>query len=138
MGFKQSELNPPGVISTITPAAKDVRVKAFQIARTDTTQKTKAWLPANASILNVSVRRSVTSDGETASVSVGYGSTTNNLINALSVKTAGLTFGTLDTVIAQPEGNQPGEDIKITAVYTETGTASTTGGPFVVMIQYVN
>lgn len=138
MGFKQSELNPPGVISTITPAAKDVRVKAFQIARTDTTQVTKAWLPANASILNVSVRRSVTSDGETASVSVGYGSTTNNLINALSVKTAGLTFGTLDTVIAQPEGNQPGEDIKITAVYTETGTASTTGGPFVVMIQYVN
>lgn len=138
MGFKQSELNPPGVISTITPAAKDVRVKAFQIARTDTTQTTKAWLPANASILNVSVRRSVTSDGETASVSVGYGSTTNNLINALSVKTAGLTFGTLDTVIAQPEGNQPGEDIKITAVYTETGTASTTGGPFVVMIQYVN
>lgn len=138
MGFKQSELNPPGVISTITPAAKDVRVKAFQIARTDTTQTTKAWLPANASILNVSVRRSVTSDGETASVSVGYGSTTNNLINDLSVKTAGLTFGTLDTVIAQPEGNQPGEDIKITAVYTETGTASTTGGPFVVMIQYVN
>lgn len=138
MGFKQSELNPPGVISTITPAAKDVRVKAFQIARTDTTQTTKAWLPANASILNVSVRRSVTSDGETASVSVGYGSTTNNLINALTVKTAGLTFGTLDTVIAQPEGNQPGEDIKITAVYTETGTASTTGGPFVVMIQYVN
>lgn len=138
MGFKQSELNPPGVISTITPAAKDVRVKAFQIARTDTTQSTKAWLPANSSILNVSVRRSVTSDGETASVSVGYGSTTNNLINALTVKTAGLTFGTLDTVIAQPEGNQPGEDIKITAVYTETGTASTTGGPFVVMIQYVN
>jgi hypothetical protein len=138
MGFKQSELNPPGVVSTITPAAKDVRVKAFQIARTDTTQVTKAWLPANSSILNVSVRRSVTSDGETASVSVGYGSTTNNLINALTVKTAGLTFGTLDTVIAQPEGNQPGEDIKITAVYTETGTASTTGGPFVVMIQYVN
>lgn len=138
MGFKQSELNPPGVISTVTPAAKDVRVKAFQIARTDTTQVTKAWLPANSSILNVSVRRSVTSDGETASVSVGYGSTTNNLINALTVKTAGLTFGTLDTVIAQPESNQPGEDIKITAVYTETGTASTTGGPFVVMIQYVN
>lgn len=138
MGFKQSELNPPGVVSTVTPASKDVRVKAFQIARTDTTQVTKAWLPANSSILNVSVRRSVTSDGETASVSVGYGSTTNNLISALSVKTAGLTFGTLDTVIAQPEGNQPGEDIKITAVYTETGTASTTGGPFVVMIQYVN
>jgi hypothetical protein len=137
MGFKQSELQP-FLASTITPAAKDVRVKAFQIARTDTTQATVAWLPANSSILNVSVRRSVTSDGQTASISVGYGSTTNNLINGLDVKTAGLTFGTLDTVIAQPEGNQPGTDIKITAVYTETGTASTTGGPFVVMIQYVN
>jgi len=138
MGFKQSELAPPGVVSTITPAAKDVRVKAFQIARTNTTQFTAAWLPANSSILNVSVRRSVTSDAQTASISVGYGSTTNNLVNGLDVKTAGLTFGTLDTVLAQPEGNQPGEDIKITAVYTETGTASTTGGPFVVMIQYVN
>jgi hypothetical protein len=138
MGFKVSELSPPGVISTITPAAKDVRVKAFYIERTDTTQETKMWLPANSSILNVSVRRSVTSDGETASISVGYGSTTNNLISGLDVKTAGLSFGTLDTVIAQPEGNQPGEDIKITAVYTETGTASSTGGPWVVMVQYVN
>src|SRR5512139_2288446 len=110
MGFKNSELTPPGVNSTVTPAAKDVRVKAFAIARTDTTQSTKAWLPANSSILNVSVRRSVTSDAQTASISVGYGSTTNNLINGLDVKTAGLTFGTLDTVIAQPEGNQPGED----------------------------
>jgi hypothetical protein len=138
MGFKVSELSPPGVISTITPAAKDVRVKAFYITRSDTTQVTKAWLPANASILNVSVRRSVTSDGQTASVSVGVGSTTNNLISGLDVKTAGLTFGTLDTQIMQPEGNQPGEDIKITAVYTETGTASATGGPWVVAIQYVN
>ena len=138
MGFKVSELDPPGVISTITPAAKDVRVKAFYVDRTDTTGSTKMWLPANSSLLNVSVRRSVTSDGQTASISVGYGSTTNNLISALDVKTAGLAFGTLDTVIAQPEGNQPGDDIKITAVYTETGTASTTGGPWVVMIQYVN
>ena len=138
MGFKQSEVAPPGVISPITPASKDVRVKAFQIARTNTTQFTAAWLPANASILNVSVRRSVTSDGQTASISVGAGSTTNNLINALDVKTAGLAFGTLDTVIAQVEGNQPGTDIPITAVYTETGTTSTTGGPFMVMIQYVN
>jgi hypothetical protein len=138
MGFKVSELDPPGVISTITPAAKDVRVKAFYVDRTDTTSSTKAWLPANSSLLNVSVRRSVTSDGQTASISVGAGSTTNNLINALDVKTAGLSFGTLDTQIAQPEGDQPGSDIKITAVYTETGTASTTGGPWVVMIQYVN
>lgn len=138
MGFKVSELSPPGVVSTVTPAAKDVRVKAFYVARTDTSSTTKAWLPANSSILNVSVRRSVTSDAQTASISVGYGSTTNNLVNGLDVKTAGVTFGTLDTVIAQPEGNQPGDDIKITAVYTETGTASTTGGPFVVMIQYVN
>lgn len=138
MGFKVSELDPPGVISTITPAAKDVRVKAFYVDRTDTTGSTKAWLPANSSILNVSARRTVTSDGQTASISVGYGSTTNNLFNALDVKTAGLAFGTLDTVIAQPEGNQPGDDIKITAVYTETGTASATGGPWVVMIQYVN
>ena len=137
MGFKQSELQPFQA-SVDTPASKDVRVKAFQIARTDTTTFTAAWLPANASILNVSVRRSITSDGQTASISVGAGSTTNNLINGLDVKTAGLTFGTLDTVIAQPEGNQPGTDIKIQAVYTETGTASTTGGPFVVMIQYVN
>jgi len=138
MGFKVSELDPPGVVSTITPAAKDVRVKAFYIKRTDTASSTKAWLPANSTILNVSVRRSVTSDGQTASVSVGVGATTNNLISGLDVKTAGLSFGTLDTQIAQPEGDQPGADIKITAVYTETGTASTTGGPWVVMVQYVN
>jgi len=138
MGFKQSELAPPGPVSTITPAAKDVRVKAFQIARTDTVSGTKAWLPANSSILNVSVRRSVTSDAQTANVSVGVGATTNNLISGLDVKTAGLSFGTLDTRIALPEGDQPGNDISINAVYTETGTASTTGGPFVVMIQYVN
>lgn len=137
MGFKQDQL-APFLISPATPAAKDVRVKAFQITRTDTASVQKASLPANASILNVSVRRTVTSDGQTASISVGAGSTTNNLISGLDVKTAGLTFGTLDTQIAQPEGNQPGTDIPITAVYTETGTASTTGGPWVVMIQYVN
>lgn len=137
MGFKQVEV-APFVISPITPAAKDVRVKAFQIARTDTTSATKCELPANSTILNVSTRRSVTSDGQTASISVGVAGVTNNLISGLDVKTAGLTFGTLDTQIAQVEGNQPGTDVIITAVYTETGTASTTGGPFIVMVQYVN
>lgn len=137
MGFKQSEV-APFIVSPITPAAKDVRVKAFQIARTNTTQFTACELPANASILNVSVRRSVTSDAQTATVSVGVAGVTNNLINGLDVKTAGLTFGTLDTQIAQVEGNQPGSDVIITAIYTETGTASSTGGPFMVMVEYVN
>jgi hypothetical protein len=54
MGFKAVDLTYPGSMgpTPLTPPGKDVLVKAFQIARTDTTAALKAVLPWGASILD--------------------------------------------------------------------------------------
>ena len=128
------------------PPAKDVVVKAFQVARTETAAAVKAMLPWNASVININMV-GVASDAPTsANVSVGTTSTSTEWVNAQDVKTAGGFIQPASTFSAAnlPNLENPGTalntyaDIPVYAKYAETGTsASTTGGPYTVFVYYV-
>lgn len=132
MGFKRSELYPT-TISSITPASKDVRVKAFAVLGSAANTATYAWLPANASVVDATVAVQSTANATNTNISVGLGSTTNALISAQSITVAGLFRGA-GTGFAIEEGNQPGTDQKVTA---QLGGAAATNGVAVVLISYV-
>ena len=142
MGFKSIEISPSSVTPT-TPGAKDVAVKAFRVARTETTAALKTYLPHNASIVDVWIVGNTASDA-TTSASISVGTTTsscNEILNALSVKTsAGMirpttTLGT--GVYTDTESVPPASAPKaIYAKYTSSGAESTTVGPWTVFISY--
>lgn len=138
MGIKAVDLTPFN-ISTISPPAKCVLLKTFQILRTDTTATVKAQLPAAATVVDIQIVGALSNAGTTATVSVGTTSTANEWINAQDVKTAGgkirptTAFGsTLPNLETLPLGS----DIQVYGKYAESGTASSAGGPYYVMIYY--
>jgi len=141
MGFLVSSITPFSPLGPTTniPSSKDVVVKAFKVARTDTASTLKAVLPGDASILNVILYGSVASDSATsASVTITAANNSGTVSSgAYDVKANGATTG-----IVQMSGLpnlQPVPltgDLKITAVYAEVG-ASTTGGDWYVVVTYV-
>lgn len=121
--------------------AKQPLVKSFSLARTDTTAALQLQLPATAKILYFVCNGDTASDAATtAIVSVGTDSTANQYGTA-DVKGSGAKaqvfgtggLGTVDTARSTPIGS----NLPIWAKYAETGTASTTGGPWVVDVFYV-
>lgn len=135
MGFKRIDLYPTaGAVSTISPASKDVRVKAFAVTGAAAATATYAWLPANATLVDATVVVKTACDGTDTSLSVGAAGVTNSVFNALTVTQATISRVSVTTAIANVEGNQPGTDIKIQA---QLGGAASTTGEFVVMLYYV-
>jgi hypothetical protein len=120
-------------LSPITPAAKDVQTNFFQVARTDTVSSLKGAVPADATILNIVRSGSVASNAlTTATVTIMV---TNNLgtvsTKADDVKTSGATTGFVEmSNLPNTEPLPLVGDLTISAVYAETGTASTLGGPW--------
>ncbi|MDE2100080.1 MAG: hypothetical protein KGL39_22690 [Patescibacteria group bacterium] len=107
-------------------------MKSATVARTDTTAKTLFTLPAEASIEDITISGDTASDaGTTATVSVGVTGTSNKFVNAQSVKTAGLAVPA-----AKSMGNVGSSQITVVGIYAETGTASTTGGPWTIRVFY--
>lgn len=141
MGIKQHDLVPPGTISPITPPGKDLYIKAFQVSRTDTVASVKAMLPAAATVIDIWIIGAASNAGTTANVSVGTSATATEWINAQDVKTAGGLIRPTSTVSATNLPNvEPtpwGADISIYAKYAETGTASSAGGPYTVVVMFV-
>ena len=144
MGFKQVDLVYPGASgpTAISPSPKEGSLKIFQLSRTDTTASLKAVLPADASILGFLVYGVASNAGTTATISIGTTSANaNELVNAQDVKTAGGMIIPTSSVnsanMPQIEGYPLGQDIQIYAKYAESGTASSTGGPYKVAIWYV-
>jgi len=142
MGLLATDIVPTAVNgpSAITPAPKEHKLKVIQVARTDTVASTKAILPANFSVYNVYIYRSVASDaGITASVTVNIikdGSTVST--GSYDVKGGGAATAIVQMTnlpLVQPV--PMGGDIIIQAVYAETGGASTTGGPWKIAIDAV-
>lgn len=120
----------------LTPPGRNVQVKTFTIARSETTAAIKAMLPKNAQLMNLYLFAATASNaGTTATVSVGNTSTSNEFVSAQDVKTnAGLirpttTVGGLWTAATA--------DVPVYAKYAETGTASSAGGPWTVAVEYV-
>jgi hypothetical protein len=142
MGIKATDLSPLGSYgpTALTPKAKDIQVKVFNILRTDTTASVKAVLPADASILDFVINGVASNAATTATVSIGSTSAANEYVNAQDVKTAGGTIRPTSTVSTNIPNIEPipnTGDLQIWAKYAETGTASTAGGPYTVMVYYV-
>lgn len=137
MGIKT--LNP-AFLSPITPASKDVVVTAFQVSRTDTASSLKDMLPADASLLYIVREAGVASDAATTAtvtISLVNNSTTLSTF-ADDVKANGATTGFVNmTALPNLEPLPLLGDLKINAVYAETGTASTTGGPWNYIVAFV-
>lgn len=142
MGFRISDITPfsPMGPTTLVPTSKDVVAKAFKVSRSDTASVKKAVLPADASILEVIVYGSTSSDaGTSASVTLTVANNSGTVsTGAVDVKANGAV-----TDFVQMSGLpnlQPGPltgDLNINAVYAETGTASTTGGDWYIVVKYI-
>ena len=125
-----SPLNPPG---------KPVYTKVFQVTRSNTVSTLKAMLPAQASILSIDQKvGAVSNAGTTASVTL---TVTSNAGTLSTGSVNELTAGTSDTLV--PMTNLPNieplplaGDISISAVYAETGTPATLGGPWNFVVTY--
>lgn len=142
MGIKATDLTPLGAYgpTVLTPKAKDVQVKVFNVLRTDTTASVKAVLPADASIIDIIINGAASNAGTTATVSIGSTSAATEYVNGQDVKTAGGTIrptSTLSTNIPNIEPIPNTGDLQLWAKYAETGAASSAGGPYTVMVMYV-
>lgn len=137
MGFKVLDFTPTQ-FSPITPASKEVQVKAFQVSRTDTTAALKMMLPADASILDFTISGVASDAATTAVVSIGSTSTSTEYVASADVKGGG-TFirpTVTGTAVVQTETLPLGSDLPVYAKYAETGTASTVGGPWKVVVYF--
>lgn len=130
----------PSVVTPITPASKEIHVTAFQVARTDTASSVKDMLPADASILYILREGSTASDAATtATVTITVANNGGTVsTKADDVKGSGATTGFVGmTALPNVEPIPLNGDLTISAVYAETGTASTTGGPWNYVVAYV-
>ena len=128
-------------VSLSYPKPREALEKVVKIVRTDTTAFVGAYLPRDAIITGMYVVGHAASDaGTAATIDVGTTATSNELMASYDVKTA-----------ATGEGYNPAgaaavgtafmakltADTAVYAKYTESGTASTAGGPWFVKIEYV-
>lgn len=124
------------VVSTITPKARAGLVKYVTVARTDTTAFAAVGLPKGAYITGVYVLGSAASNAATTgTVTAGFTAGGTELVNAFNVKTNGVGYHVAGATTSVA-GTQLTTDKTVYAVYAETGTASTTGGPWTIKVEY--
>lgn len=144
MGFKKTDVNVLSATgpTVLIPTSKSTDAKLFSVSRTDTTSTVKCVLAADSSIIGVKFFGSTDSDaGTTASVTITVSNNTGTVsTGSVDVKANGATTAevqmtnlpNLEDVPAFMNG-----DLVISATYAETGTASTTGGPWFVLVEFV-
>lgn len=142
MGFKAIDITPIASYgpTATTPPNKDVVVKVFAVNRTDTTASVKCVLPADSTIIDMRVFSAAASDAATTAViSVGITGNNTKYLDTVDVKTGAgkIAITTKAANLMNLENIPLGADIAINAIYAETGTASTVGGPFYVTVEYV-
>lgn len=112
---------------------------AGTIARTDTAAKVLFTLPAGFVPTDIKCASPNNSDaGTTATISVGrQGGAQTDFINAQDVKTAATGKGSFKPVTSGSAllGVPLAAATVVTGLYAETGGASTTGGPFAVIVE---
>lgn len=142
MGFLASDIATPlsSGPTTNIPVNKDVQVKAFAVARTDTTGTLKAVLPADATIIDWLITGTASNAGTTATLSFGSTTAATEYVTATDVRTAGGAIRPTTTYVNTALPNvQPVPlvgDIKVFARYAETGGASSAGN-WVVLVYFV-
>lgn len=128
--------NLPVGVTTVSPAAVEIYTKTAQVLRTDTARFDAFALPKGAVISGVYVIGTTASDAATtATITVGTGASGTELINGYSVKSNN-GFNPVGSAAGSYVGTQLTADTVFKAVYAETGTASTTGGPWLVKVEY--
>lgn len=143
MGLLAHDLAPLSATgpTTLIPLSRDVQVKVFSVSRTDTTNSVKVVLPAGSSVLEVIKNGNTNSNaGTTATVTVTIEDNSGVISSGtpVDVRTAGTTTGHVQ--MPNLPNLQPlplNGDLRIKAVYAETGTASDTGGPWIFQVRYV-
>jgi len=125
-------------VGITSPPAVELLSKIVKVARTDTTAFDAFVLPKGAIPAGTYVIGTVASDAaSTATISVGSNpGTTNQLLAAFSVKTNGAGYFAAGAAGGTGLGIPLATDTLMKAVYAETGTASTTGGPWLVKVEY--
>jgi hypothetical protein len=104
---------------------------SYALARTDTTAVLMYTVPAGSTIVSLDLVVATASDaGTTATVTVAKTAAGTDYLNGTDVTATGKTTS-LPAVGGVGTSAQP-----IYGKYAETGTASTTGGPFTVICQY--
>lgn len=131
------------------PVRKSRLVVPFQVLRTNTTATKVAVLPADATIVGFTwFIQTASNAGTTAGVTLtgqGVGPTGQTFAFGTQSVLAGGTYLMNSTVniltgtfnLERAPAVQTSGDIIIYATYAETGTASSTGGPFYCIIDYV-
>lgn len=122
------------------PKPRDTESKFIKVVRTDTTAFVGAWLPKDAVITGAWVIGHAASNaGTAATIDVGTTATSNELVASYDVKTAATGEG-FSPVGAAAVGTafatKLTADVPVYAKYTESGTASSAGGPWFVRIDY--
>lgn len=124
-------------VQYIDSTSRMVGSKFATIARTDTAAKNLFTLPPFAQVVDVTIWVGTASNaGTTATVSVGKTGTNTFFINGQDVKgTSGKVRPTaLSNGFASLSSTAT---TQIVGIYAETGTASSTGGPFTVQVDFV-
>ena len=141
MGFKQIDvvpINSNGPTCTV-PGNKEIREQLFQVKRADTVAVLKAIVPADASIMTLNFFANGNSNaGTTATITFNVTNNTGTLATGVvDVKGSGNTIALVQMVGLPNLENIPLQgDISVTAVYAETGTVSTVGGPWTVGVRF--
>lgn len=114
-----------------------LQIATATIARTDTTAKNLFKIPGNAVIHELRINGAAASNaGTSATISVGKTGTNNHYLNAYDVKTAGTGAGQNLPNGATNLGNVGMAEIQVVGIYAESGTASSSGGPWTVTMLY--
>lgn len=142
MGFKAIDVTPISSLgpTPLIPGAKTVYEKMIQIARTDTVSTLKAQLPGDASLVGLVFFGSTSSDALTTATATFTVSNNSGVVTTGVVDVKGA--GTVTALMQM--SNLPNievfpllGDLRVSVVYAETGTASTVGGPWKVVLRYV-
>ena len=128
--------NLPQGVTTVSPPARPSLCKIVQVLRTDTARFNAFVIPKGAVIAGVYVMGATASDAATtATITVGTSTSGTELVNGFSVKTNN-GYNAVGSAAGSAIGTQLSADTMYNAVYAESGTASTTGGPWLVKVEY--
>lgn len=126
-------------VTSTTPVAVHIMSKVVQVARTDTTPFPAFVLPKGAVYAGAYVIGTVNSNaGTSANIVMGTDPAGAGLefISGHNAKTRGNGYYTVDGNVGAALGQPAATDLLVKAAYAETGTASTTGGPWLVKVEY--
>jgi len=109
----------------------------FSVARTDTVAKNLFKIPAYAIVDKVWIFGPASNAGTTATLSVGITGTTTYFINAVDVKgNNGLVMPGAAATVANWGVSIGTAALQVVGIYAETGAASSSGGPWNVVLEF--